>query len=412
MHGPAWLAPLLAAAWLIMTAILFPLLIAANFEVNEGRPTEVPLLSTTNLIGPEAFVAYAVLGVMAAALLFGASLATYWVLMSSARKHDIGDAARRDGSAPTTRLGGRRTSASSESSTTSADYQTRDEYTGVKPVGAFKKWLGRFGLTASAAASVTLVVASVSTMLTDTHNNAVIAYTVLELVWVLVASTILWSYRRRAPFWLQAIKVIATVGAVSGAVMTILGWAFFRNKKDFAGEVITVALLEAGLRVPDRLMSYFNVYALGELIFLGFLALFNLVLAYALRSDKVHVHGDVWAQGKVPQRREADVEMGKARKAGGASGARGARGANGDDGARVGSADECVAGANHGGSADGGDSSDDGAGGVLRCGRASGLCGWVLPVAGAVGAAPDAGDGLASLGGSAVHGRHDGVSLM
>lgn len=314
MHGPAWLAPLLAAAWLVMTAILFPLLIAANFEVNEGRPTEVPLLSTTNLIGPEAFVAYAVLGVMAAALLFGASLATYWVLMSSARKHDVGDAARRDGSVPTTRLGGRRRSGSSDSSTTTVEHQTRDEYTGVAPVGAFKKWLGRFGLTASAAASVSLVVASVSTMLTDTHNNSVIAYTVLEMVWVLVASTILWSYRRRVPFWLQAVKVIATIGVVSGAVMTILGFAFFRNKKDFPGEVITTALLEAGLRVPDRLMKYFNVYALGELIFLGFLALFNVVLAYALRSDKIHVHGDVWAQGGVPHRREADVEMGKVRK--------------------------------------------------------------------------------------------------
>ncbi|GAB0498034.1 hypothetical protein MMPV_009373 [Pyropia vietnamensis] len=316
MHAPAWVAPLLAAAWITMTGILFSLLVVQNFDFNEGRPTEVPMISHASLISEDARVTYGVLGVFSAALLFGASLATYWVLMSSSRKHDVGDYARTDGNAPTTRLA-RSNSRSSNSSTTTVEHPTRDEQTGVAPVGGFKKSLGRFGLICSAVASTSLVVASVSTVLSDTHNNSVIAYSFTEALWVIVASITLWSYRRRVPMWLQAIQALSVIGVVSGLVMLILGLAFFRAKKDFDGEVITVALLEAGLRVPDRLMRYFNVFAIGEYVFLGFLALFNLCLVYALRSDKVHAHGDVWAQGTLPTHRdmEPDVEVGKPRRA-------------------------------------------------------------------------------------------------
>lgn len=310
MHAPAWLAPLLAAAWITMTGILFSLLVVQNFDLNEGRPTEVPMISHAPLIGEDARVTYTVLGVFSAALLFGASLATYWVLMSSARKHDVGDHARVDGGAPTTRLA-RSGSRSSNSSATTVEHVTRDEHTGVAPVGGMKKWLGRFGLLCSAVASTSLVVASSATVLTDTHNNSVIAYSFTEALWVMVASITLWSFRRRVPMWLQAIQAICVIGVVSGFVMLVLGLAFFRAKKDFDGEVITATLVATGSRVPDRLMSYFNVFAIGEYVFLGFLALFNLCLSYALRADKVHAHGDVWAQGEVPvPHAEADVEMG------------------------------------------------------------------------------------------------------
>lgn len=86
-----------------------------------------------------------------------------------------------------------------------------------------------------------------------------------------------------------------------------------RAKKVTPGEVITAALVAAGLRVPSDLMRYFNAVALGEVTFLGFLALFNLCLAVALRGYRVHAHGGVLAQGSVPPSDvDGDDETGKA----------------------------------------------------------------------------------------------------
>lgn len=251
MIFPAWLPVLGSALWNPITCVTSVVLVIT--ELGSGRPVQIPRISDASVASRSSRVAFIVLGAFSAAFLFAAAITTYTTLL-------------------------------------------------VVPRLTRRRWRGkghaRDGASASGVA-VALVVSSGTDVFSGAHDNATQLYVVAELVWLLVVITALFRTRSRTGRGVLAMAVVALGGILAAVAMLVTSLILIRIETD-GGNVITPATLAAGERVPESLNTYFNVFSLGEYIFLLSLSAFNLCLAWASRHDRAYFGPPAAPVGGVP----------------------------------------------------------------------------------------------------------------
>ncbi|GAB0495540.1 hypothetical protein MMPV_006842 [Pyropia vietnamensis] len=273
MIFPAWLPVLGSALWNPITCVTSVVLVLT--ELGSGRPVQIPRISDASVASRSARVAFIVLGAFSAAFLFAAALTTYTTLLVVPRLM------RRRWRMENHARGGTSASGAAPAVPLAPDSPSAP----VSP--PVPRWVARTGLLCAAIASVALVVSSGTDVFSGAHDNATQLYVVAELVWLLVVITALYRGRSRTGWGVLAAAMVALLAIIAAIVMLITSLILIRVETDGAN-VITPATLAAGERVPASLNSYFNIFSLGEYIFLLSLSAFNVCLAWASRHDRAY----------------------------------------------------------------------------------------------------------------------------
>jgi len=263
----AWAPPLVAAFWSVLTGAVSVILVLT--ELGDGRPVQIPRISDASIASPSTRVAFIILGVFSAAFLWAAAATVYTVILTA--PHAVQRRRRRRADGGGVEVG----------------VPPPTDSPSVPSAPPVPRWLSGTALLCAAVASVGLVVASSTDVFSDAHDNAVEVYVVAELVWLAVVLAVLHRGRARTGAKSLAAAVTAIVGVTVAVAMLVVSLILLRNET--AGvSVVTPETLAARERVPADVNAYFNVFSLGEYIFLVSLSAFNLCLAWALRHDRVH----------------------------------------------------------------------------------------------------------------------------
>ncbi|KAK1858649.1 hypothetical protein I4F81_001250 [Pyropia yezoensis] len=264
----AWIPPLAAALWSPLTGAVSVVLVLT--ELGARRPVRVPRISDASVASGSSRVAFIILGGFSAFFLWAAAVTVYSVLLAGGggrgdrvsrwRRQPRGDA---------------------------AGAGAGDERSAAPPPRLVPSWASHLALLCAAIASVALVVASSTNVFSGAHDNAVQLYVVAELVFLAVLLVALLRGRSRlgVPALIAALSALA--GVAVGVVLLISSLLLIRGETGGAN-VVTPATLSAGERVPESVAVYFNLFSLGEYAFLLSLSALYLLLAWALRADKVH----------------------------------------------------------------------------------------------------------------------------
>lgn len=285
MIFPAWLPVLGSALWNPITCVTSVVLVIT--ELGSGRPVQIPRISDASVASRSSRVAFIVLGAFSAAFLFAAAITTYTTLLvvpRLTRRRWRGKGHARDGAS---------------ASGVAAAVPPAPDSPSAPPSAPVPRWVARAGLLCAAIASVALVVSSGTDVFSGAHDNATQLYVVAELVWLLVVITALFRTRSRTGRGVLAMAVVALGGILAAVAMLVTSLILIRIETD-GGNVITPATLAAGERVPESLNTYFNVFSLGEYIFLLSLSAFNLCLAWASRHDRAYFGPPAAPVGGVP----------------------------------------------------------------------------------------------------------------
>lgn len=265
----AWIPPLAAALWSPFTGAVSVVLVLT--ELGARRPVRVPRISDASVASESSRVAFIILGAFSALFLWAAAVTVYSVLLAGGggrgdrvsrwRRQPRGGAAAGD-------------SAGAESAA-------------APPPRLVPSWASHLALLCAAIASVALVVASSTTVFSGAHDNAVQLYVVAELVFLAVLLVALLRGRSRlgVPALITALAALA--GVVVGVCLLMSSLLLIRGEAGGVS-VVTPATVSAGERVPEAVGGYFNMFSVGEYVFLVSLSSLYLLLAWALRGDKVH----------------------------------------------------------------------------------------------------------------------------